>query len=80
MTGPSGEMPAPTNSATLRLRDALLAGERFTRLEACEKFGITGSTFRWTIKRMRDSGIGLAYDEVSGKRNASTRRWRVDES
>ena len=62
---------------TRGLRAELLAGKAFTRPEACERFGISGSTFRWTIKSMREAGVPLVYEEVVGARNNPTRRWRV---
>jgi hypothetical protein len=65
-------------SATKQLRTAFLEGCAFTRPSACDKFNITGSTFRWVVKQMRAEGIPLVYEEVRGRRNASTRRWRVE--
>lgn len=59
------------------LRNALLGGEAITRPEACERFGITGSTFRWLIRTMRTDGVELIYEEERGLRNVPTRRWRV---
>lgn len=71
MTNPKAD------SATGRIRRALLSGEALTRPEACERFGITGSTFQWLIKQMRDEGIPIEFDVVRGNRNAPTRRWKV---
>lgn len=67
-------------SGTARLRTALLAGDEYTRIEACEAFGISDSTFRWAVREMRAAGIAVTYREVRGRRNALTRRWRVDPS
>lgn len=61
-----------------QLRTALLRGEAFTRPEACERYEITGSTFRWLLRSMRADGVTLSYDEERGRRNAPTRRWKVD--
>lgn len=61
-----------------RLRVALLRGETFTRPEACERFEISGSTFRWLLQSMRADGVTLTYEEERGRRNAPTRRWKVE--
>lgn len=60
------------------LRRALLDGEAITRPEACERFGITGSTFRWLIRSMQSDGVKLSYREEPGTRNVPTRRWKVE--
>ena len=65
------------SSATAAFRSALESGEALTRLEACERFGITGATFRWAIKRMLDDGVPLEYDLVEGRRGSSLKRWRI---
>jgi len=62
-----------------QLREAMARGEAFTRLEACERFRITGSTFRWAIKSMRDSGQVLDFKEVPGRRGSVLRQWRLRE-
>lgn len=61
-----------------QLRNALLGGEALTRIEACDRFGITGSTFRWVIRAMKKDGIELDFTEERGRRNAPTRRWSVN--
>ena len=61
-----------------QLRAALLSGEAFTRPEACERFGLSGSTFRWLIRAMKESGVNLSYEEERGRRNVKVRRWRVE--
>jgi len=61
-----------------QLRAALLRGETFTRPEACERFEINGSTFRWLLRSMRADGVTLSYEEERGRRNAPTRRWKVE--
>lgn len=60
-----------------QLRDALASGEAFTRLEAIERFGISGSTFRWAIRSLCDEGVPLVYDEVPGRRGSALKRWRI---
>ncbi len=60
-----------------QLREAMARGEAFTRLEACDRFGITGSTFRWAIKSMREAGQELDYVEVPGRRGSTLKRWRL---
>jgi hypothetical protein len=62
---------------TSALRHALLRGEALTRTEACDRFGMTGSTFRWVIKSLRDDGVKLRFDVEVGPRNSSVRRWRA---
>lgn len=62
---------------TASLRQALERGAALTRLEACERFGITGSTFRWVIKSMRDQGIEFEVELVSGTRGSTIKRWSV---
>lgn len=71
---PSREAP----NATAAFRAALEAGEALTRHEACERFGITGATFRWAIKSMLENGVPLEYDLVDGRRGSSLKRWRID--
>lgn len=61
-----------------QLRAALLQGEALTRPEACERFGISGSTFRWLIRAMQQEGVKLSYEEERGGRNVKVRRWKVD--
>ena len=61
-----------------QLRTALLRGEALTRPEACERFGVSGSTFRWLIRAMQEKGVKLIYVEERGRRNVKVRRWRVD--
>lgn len=60
-----------------QLRDALASGEAFTRLEAERRFGITGSTFRWAIKNLREQGVQLEFEEVLGRRGSTLKRWRM---
>lgn len=64
-------------TATAAFRAALDAGEALTRHEACERFGITGATFRWVIKGMLDAGVPLEFDLVKGRRGSSLKRWRI---
>ena len=63
-------------TARARLTTALMSGEAFTRVEACERFGITGATFRWIIKSLRDAGAPLAFEVVKGGRGSVAKRWR----
>lgn len=82
MTGASDTRRAevePADPAVWQLRAALEDGESFTRIEACDRFGMSGATFRWAI-RMRDAGMPLEYEEVRGARNALTRRWKLNPS
>ena len=62
-----------------RLRSELLAGRSYTRTEASEEFGITGSTFRWVIKSMKDQGVQLTFVEEPGRRGTKLKRWTVCE-
>jgi len=65
-------------TATASFRAALEAGDALTRHEACERFGITGATFRWAIKRMLDDGVPLEFELVAGRRGSSSlKRWRI---
>jgi hypothetical protein len=68
---------SPSMSATGAFREALLAGQSFTRTEACSRFGFNGGTFRWAIKAMLESGVPLEYEIVPGQRGNAARRWRV---
>ena len=67
-------------TATNKLRNALASGESFTRPEACDRFGISGSTFRWVIRDMQKKGIAVNYVVERGRRNAPTRRWSVEDA
>lgn len=67
----------PPVSAKSRLVAALESGEKLTRPEACERFGITGATFRWTIQKLQAEGMKLAYKTERGQRNAIVRRWHL---
>ena len=62
---------------TDEIKQALVDGEALTRVDACERFGITGSTFRWVIKSMREAGVSLEFAEVPGRRGTVQREWRV---
>jgi hypothetical protein len=66
-----------TQNATARLRDALGRGEALTRLEACERFGMTGATFRWAIQSFMHDGDRLEFELVEGRRGTSAKRWRL---
>lgn len=70
----------PKESRVERLRLALLEGESFTRIEACERFSISGSTFQWVIKSLRDSGATVEYEELPGRRGTTQRRWSLIQS
>lgn len=60
-----------------QVRQALANGDAFTRIEACERFGISGSTFRWLIRSLLDSGAALEFEEVPGRRGSVQRRWKL---
>ena len=63
------------SNRSAQLRQALLDGRALTRLEAQAEFGITGSTFRWTIESMQAKGVQLDHTIEVGRRNAQTKRW-----
>lgn len=64
-------------AAATQVREALQCGAALTRVEACERYGITGSTFRWVIKRLRDDGAPLEFELVEGGRGNVAKRWRM---
>ena len=64
-------------TAASQVREALQRGAALTRVEACERYGITGSTFRWVIKRLRDDGATLEFELVEGGRGSVAKRWRM---
>lgn len=59
------------------LRVALLNGRSLTRQEAQAEFGISGSTFRWAIERMLQSGVPLKFEIEVGHRQSQVRRWSI---
>lgn len=67
----------PRETRVEQLHQALTRGESFTRVEACERFGITGSTFRWAIKTFRERGAQLQFETEPGRRRSIAKRWRL---
>ncbi len=61
-----------------QLRTVLLQGQALMRPEACERFGLSGSSFQWLIRAIRENGVKLIYEEERGCRNVKVRRWRMD--
>jgi hypothetical protein len=66
-------------SSTQRFRGALEKGGSFTRVEACSRFGFTGSTFRWAISTLANSGLELEFDLEPGGRGNKCKRWHLSE-
>lgn len=72
--------PSVETHRCARLREALLGGRALTRQEAQAEFGISGSTFRWAIERMRNDGVPLDYEVELGHRQSHVKRWSVEQA